>query len=48
LATEVEERLTDALDTRVTVATGGGRGRITIEFADLEDLKRLSDLLVNH
>jgi ParB family chromosome partitioning protein len=47
LATEVEERLTDALDTRVTVATAGGRGRITIEFADLDDLKRLSNLLVN-
>ena len=46
-AREVQEALTDVLDTRVTVATSGKRGRIVIEFADLADLDRLKDLLIN-
>jgi ParB family transcriptional regulator, chromosome partitioning protein len=38
---EVEKRLSDMLDTRVTVEVGRRRGRITIEFAGLEDLERI-------
>ena len=44
-ARQVQEELTDVLDTRVTVATSGKRGRIVIEFADLDDLDRLKVLL---
>jgi len=46
-AREVQEELTEALDTRVTVSTSGKRGRIVIEFADTDDLGRLRDLLTN-
>jgi len=45
-AREVQDELTEALDTRVTVSTSGKRGRIVIEFADTEDLDRLRDLLI--
>lgn len=38
-------RLADRLDTRVRVDLGRGRGRITVEFAGLEDLERLVSLL---
>ncbi len=46
-ALELQEELTDALDTRVIVSTSGRRGRIVIEFAGAEDLSRLRDLLLN-
>jgi len=38
---EVEKRLSDILDTRVNVEIGRRRGRVTIEFADMEDLDRI-------
>lgn len=38
---ELEELLADHLDTRVQVALAGKRGRVTIEFADLDDLERI-------
>ena len=38
---ELEELLADHLDTRVSVQMGAKRGRVTIEFADLEDLERI-------
>jgi len=38
---EVEKRLSDILDTRVSVEVGRRRGRVTIEFADMEDLDRI-------
>jgi len=38
---EVEKRLSDMLDTRVTVEVGRRRGRVSIEFAGLEDLDRI-------
>jgi ParB family transcriptional regulator, chromosome partitioning protein len=38
---ELEQLLADALDTRVGVQMGAKRGRVTIEFADLEDLERI-------
>jgi ParB family chromosome partitioning protein len=38
---ELEELLADHLDTRVNVTMGAKRGRIAIDFADLEDLERI-------
>lgn len=38
---ELEQLLADALDTRVGVQMGAKRGKVTIEFADLEDLERI-------
>ena len=38
---EIEKRLSDMLDTRVTVEVGRRRGRIVIDFAGLEDLDRI-------
>ena len=38
---ELEELLADRLDTRVAVTMGAKRGRVTIDFADLEDLERI-------
>jgi len=38
---EVEKRLSDMLETRVNVEVGRRRGRITIEFAGIEDLDRI-------
>ncbi len=43
---EVETLLADRLATRVRVRQDGGRGRVTIEFADLDDLERLARLLL--
>ncbi len=38
---ELEELLSERLDTRVQVAFGSGRGKVVIDFADLEDLERI-------
>lgn len=38
---ELEELLADHLETRVAVNMGAKRGKITVEFADLEDLERI-------
>jgi ParB family chromosome partitioning protein len=38
---ELEELLATHLDTRVGVQMGAKRGKLTIEFADLEDLERI-------
>ena len=38
---ELEELLADQLDTRVKIDMGPKRGRVVIEFADLEDLERI-------
>ncbi|HEX5367023.1 MAG TPA: ParB/RepB/Spo0J family partition protein [Acidimicrobiales bacterium] len=38
---ELEQLLADQLDTRVKVTMGPKRGRVVIEFADLEDLERI-------
>ena len=42
---EVEQILADRLDTTVRVVTRGRKGRIVVEFADLDDLERLFRLL---
>ncbi|MCY7300753.1 MAG: ParB/RepB/Spo0J family partition protein [Ilumatobacteraceae bacterium] len=38
---ELEELLAEYLSTRVTVTMGTGKGKMVIEFADLEDLERI-------
>lgn len=38
---ELEELLADHLSTRVNVTMGARRGKVVIEFADLEDLERI-------
>jgi ParB family chromosome partitioning protein len=42
---ELEEMLAAHLDTRVGVQMGTKRGKLTIEFADLEDLERIYRLI---
>jgi ParB family chromosome partitioning protein len=37
----LEELLAEHLDTRVKIDMGGRRGRLTVEFADLDDLERI-------
>ncbi len=43
---ELEELLGSHLDTRVDLGLGQRKGRMVIEFADLEDLKRLYQLIM--
>jgi ParB family chromosome partitioning protein len=43
---ELDQLLADRLDTRVGVQMGSRRGKVTIEFADLEDLERIYRLIV--
>lgn len=45
-ALEIERLLAERLDTRVDVSLAGGRGRVVIEFADLDDLDRVYQALV--
>lgn len=42
---ELEQLLADLLDTRVGVHMGAKRGKVTIDFADLEDLERIYRLI---
>ena len=42
---ELEELLAEFLDTRVAIKAGRGRGKLTVEFADLEDLERIYRLI---
>jgi len=42
---DVAARLSDRLDTRVRVDLGRRKGRITVEFASLDDLQRIVSLL---
>jgi len=43
---ELEQLLADHLDTRVGVQMGTKRGKVTVEFADLEDLERIYRAIV--
>ena len=45
--TELAERLSDRLETRVKVDLGRTKGRITVEFASLDDLRRIVDVIEN-
>ncbi len=38
---ELESKLSDFLDTRAKIAMGARKGRVTIEFATVEDLARI-------
>jgi ParB family chromosome partitioning protein len=42
---ELEELLSDLLDTRVHVTVGAKRGRLVVDFATLEDLERISQVI---
>lgn len=42
---EIAERLGDRFDTRVTVKLGARRGQVVIDFATIQDLKRILDEL---
>jgi len=44
---ELEELLGDQLDTKVRISMSGRRGRVSIDFADLEDLERIYRLMTN-
>jgi ParB family chromosome partitioning protein len=43
---QVAERLSDRFDTKVKVDMGRNRGRITVEFASIEDLERIVAAMV--
>jgi ParB family chromosome partitioning protein len=42
---DLSDRLADRLETRVKVALGKSKGKITVEFATLEDLRRIVDVI---
>ncbi|CAN5352262.1 ParB/RepB/Spo0J family partition protein [soil metagenome] len=42
---ELADRLSDRLETRVKVDLGQRKGKITVEFATLEDLRRIVDVI---
>ena len=43
--TEIADRLSDRLETRVRIEAGKSKGTVTIEFATLEDLRRIVDVI---
>jgi ParB family chromosome partitioning protein len=44
-AVELADKLSDAFDTRVRVDLGRRKGRITVEFASIDDLERIVALM---
>jgi len=42
---EIGDRLGDRLETRVKVDLGRSKGKVTIEFATLDDLRRIVDII---
>jgi ParB family chromosome partitioning protein len=42
---DIAERLSDRFETRCTVALGRRKGRITVEFASLDDLQRILSII---
>ncbi len=42
---DLAARLSDRFDTRVNIAMGQRKGKLTVEFASVEDLNRIVDLL---
>ena len=42
---EIAERLSDRFETRVKVDLGRAKGKVTVEFATLEDLQRIIDIM---
>ena len=45
---DVAEKLSDRLDTRVTVSLGKRKGKIVVEFGSVDDLERIVDLLAEN
>ena len=43
--TELSDRMSDRLDTRVTVQLGSKRGKVVIDFDTLEDLRRIVEII---
>jgi ParB family chromosome partitioning protein len=43
--TDIADRLSERLETRVRVEAGRSKGKVTIEFATLEDLRRIVDII---
>jgi ParB family chromosome partitioning protein len=43
--TELADRLSDRLETRVKVDLGRSKGKITVEFASMDDLRRIVDVM---
>ncbi len=43
--TDLGNRMSERLDTRVTVALGRSKGKVVIEFATLEDLRRIVEVI---
>ena len=43
--TELSDRLSDRFETRVKVDLGKAKGKITVEFASLDDLRRIVDIM---
>ena len=43
--TELADRLSDRLETRVKVDLGRSKGKITVEFASMDDLQRIVDVM---
>lgn len=44
---ELEELLANRLDTRVSIAMSAKRGKVTIDFANLEDLERIYRVIID-
>ena len=42
---EIADRLSDRLETRVRIESGKAKGKVTIEFATLDDLRRIVDVI---
>jgi ParB family chromosome partitioning protein len=42
---DLAERLSDRFETRVKVDLGQRKGRITVEFASMDDLRRIVDIM---
>ena len=43
--TDLSDRLGDRLETRVKIALGKSKGKITVEFATMDDLRRIVDMI---
>ena len=43
--TDLADRLSDRLETRVKVELGRHKGKVTVEFASLDDLRRIVDIM---
>ena len=42
---DLADRLSDRFETRVKVDLGRSKGKITVEFASMEDLQRIVDVM---